>query len=70
MPTEGEVKGVDLHCIAYKTIFKEISDMANNEMFASSGLEMGRDMGIPGLQPESNNDGKPCIMALMIKRTS
>ncbi|MCX9015361.1 MAG: TIGR04083 family peptide-modifying radical SAM enzyme [Candidatus Methanoperedens sp.] len=69
-PTEGEVKGVDPHCTAYKKIFDEITDRANNEMFGGSGMEMGMGMGMPGLHSDPEKSAKPGIMALMMKRTS
>lgn len=40
-PTNGEIKGVDPHCPAYKRIFDEIADRFNKEMMGSFGLEMG-----------------------------
>lgn len=64
VPSNGEVMGVDPHCIAYKRIFDEISDRLNKEMLASFG------MGMPGqqLQPAANT--KPGIMSLMRKIAS
>jgi uncharacterized protein len=65
-PTEGEIRGVDPHCIAYKRIFNEINDRFNKELFGSSGME------IFGLGPKSANtmNVKPGIMALMRKIAS
>ncbi len=55
VPTQGEIKGVDPHCKAYKMIFKEITDRFNKElsgeMFAFS--------------PESNTSS---IMSIMLKQ--
>jgi len=39
--TEGEIKGVDPHCLAYKRIFDEIADRFNQEMMGSFSLERG-----------------------------
>ncbi|GFO96866.1 arylsulfatase [groundwater metagenome] len=61
-PTEGEVKGVDPHCAAYKRIFKEITERWEKEFFGGSGgMEM---FGLPS-GPEM--DGKAGIMSLMNK---
>lgn len=57
--TDGEIKGVDPYCTAYKMIFKEITDRFNRELFGSSGMEMF------GPQSGSMRDGKPGIMSLM-----
>ena len=59
-PYDGEIKGVDPHCIAYKRIFKEINDRLNSELFGGSCMETGC-----GLPPPM--DAKPGIMALMQK---
>lgn len=59
-PTDGEIKGVDPHCIAYKKIFDEITDRLNTEMFESPPMEMPG-FGMPS-QPQ-----KPGVMALMHK---
>jgi uncharacterized protein len=56
-PTEGEIRGVDPHCTAYKMIFKEITDRINNELFGGAGM--------PGLPQEPN--AKAGIMSLMLK---
>jgi len=61
VPTGGKIEGVDPHCKAYKRIFKEITDRANNEMFGSSDMMMPFQ-----LQPGMNS--KPGIMSLMLKR--
>ncbi len=62
-PTEGEVKGVDPHCPAYKRIFKEITERWDKELFGGSGgVEM---FGLPSV-PQST--GKAGITALMTKR--
>ena len=58
-PTNGEVRGVDPHCTAYKRIFDEITDRLNSEMFGSA------DMGMGGFGPRSRRKGKPGIMAIL-----
>ena len=58
-PTEGEIRGVDPHCTAYKRIFDEISDRFNKEMMGSMGLE--------AMGPESGKGSRPGIMSLMQK---
>ena len=41
VPTNGEIKGVDPHCAAYKMIFDEITNRVNEEMFGgSSGMDI------------------------------
>jgi uncharacterized protein len=60
-PTDGEIKGVDPHCTAYKMIFKEITDRVNSELFGGPGLEMSP------FPSEPKNDRKPGIMSLMLK---
>jgi len=62
-PTEGEVRGVDPHCVAYRRIFDEISDRLNREMFDTSPLEAGP-FGI-----KQRKDAPPGIMTLMRKIT-
>ncbi len=47
-PNNGEIKGVDPHCIAYQRIFDEISDRFNKEMMGSFGMGMGMGMGMTG----------------------
>ena len=59
-PYDGEIKGVDPHCIAYKRIFKEINDRLNSELFGGSCMETG--CSLPPIM-----DAKPGIMALMRK---
>lgn len=60
-PADGEVKGVDPHCPAYKRIFKEITERWEKEFFGGSG---GTEMfGVP-----SEPGGKTGIMSLMLKR--
>ncbi len=60
-PTEGEIKGVDPHCVAYKRIFDEIGDRFNKEMMGSFGMGMT----CSPSQPAANS--KPGIMSLMQK---
>ncbi len=63
VPTDGEVKGVDPHCPAYKMIFDEIADRFNEEMVASFGLEMST-------SPKSTDSMRPAIMPLIQKLAS
>ncbi len=60
-PTNGEIKGVDPHCIAYQRIFDEIAERFNQEMMGSLGLGMID----PGSQ--KGNNSRPGIMSLMQK---
>lgn len=57
--SDGKIDGVDPHCGAYKTIFKEITNRATKEMLGSASLGLNA----------SNQDkkSKPGVMALMIK---
>ncbi|HII02360.1 TPA: TIGR04083 family peptide-modifying radical SAM enzyme [Methanosarcinaceae archaeon] len=61
-PGDGEIKGVDPHCISYQMIFNEITERVNNEMFGGSGMEMG------GLFQDPMKPSKPGIMSLMLKK--
>ncbi|NJD51514.1 MAG: TIGR04083 family peptide-modifying radical SAM enzyme [Candidatus Methanoperedens sp.] len=63
-PYNGEIKGVDPHCIAYKRIFKEIKDRWENEFFGFSAPDMPM-FGLPG---EPKKTAKHGIMPLMMKR--
>jgi len=63
-PTNGEIKGVDPHCLAYKRIFDEIGDRFNKEMMGSFGL------GTMGSQPGAGTGSRPGIMSLMQKMIS
>ena len=63
-PTEGEIKGVDPHCVAYKRIFDEIGDRFNKEMMGSFG------MGMTGSQPSAGGSSRPGIMSLMQRMIS
>lgn len=63
-PHNGEIKGVDPHCIAYKRIFKEIKDRWENEFFGSPDMPM---FGLPG-EPKPKKTAKHGIMPLMMKR--
>lgn len=65
-PSDGEIRGVDPHCQAYKRIFDEISDRFNQEMMGSMGLEMGLAVGKP--KPEKSI--RPAIMPLVRKLAS
>ncbi len=61
VPTNGEIKGVDPHCIAYKIIFDEINNRVNEEMFGSSGM-------MNMFQPQSMEPSRSGIMSLMLKK--
>lgn len=63
-PTNGEIKGVDPHCVAYRRIFDEIGDRFNKEMMGSFGL------GMMGSQPGAEAGSRPGIMSLMQKMIS
>ena len=63
-PTNGEIKGVDPHCIAYQRIFDEIADRFNQEMMGSLGLEMGLYAG------PAKPTTRPAIMPLVRKLAS
>ncbi len=65
-PSDGEIKGVDPHCQAYKRIFDEISDRFNQEMMGSMGLEMGLPVG----GPKQEKSIRPAIMPLVRKLAS
>jgi uncharacterized protein len=60
VPTGGKIQGVDPHCKAYKMVFKEITDRANEEMFGSFGMDT--------FQPGQRRSARPGIMALINKR--
>ena len=62
-PTEGEIVGVDPHCLAYKKIFNEIADRFSQEMMGSFGLEMS-------VSSEPTKGEKPAIMPLIRKLAS
>jgi uncharacterized protein len=55
LPETGMIEGVDPHCMAYKTIFKEISKRATKEMMSNI---------MPSDSEKGNKNG---IMSLMIK---
>lgn len=61
-PTNGEIKGVDPHCVAYKRIFDEINDRFNQELLGNmSGL------GLIGPTSGYGANSKPGIITLMKK---
>jgi uncharacterized protein len=60
-PTEGQIRGVDPHCVAYKRIFDEITDRFNREMMGLAGLEVS--------SPQSGAS-KQGMMSLMRKIVS
>lgn len=62
-PTDGEIRGVDPHCVAYKRIFEEIGDRFNQEMMGSMGLELGESA---ASGPVGGSAGmRPAIMPLV-----
>ena len=65
-PTDGEIRGVDPHCLAYKRIFDEIAERFNQEMMGSLGLEMG--LSEKPARPAEGN--RPAIMPLVRKLAS
>ncbi len=65
-PTNGEIKGVDPHCIAYQRIFDEIADRFNQEMMGSLGLEMG----LSAKPATPAKPTRPAIMPLVRKLAS
>jgi len=68
-PADGEIKGVDPHCTAYKMIFKEITDRFTRELSESPDMCMSgmAGMPMPSFQPGQENGSKPGILALMFK---
>jgi uncharacterized protein len=60
VPTDGEIKAVDPHCVAYKMIFDEITSRVNQEMFGAGGMDM--------FMPQTMNPSRPSIMSLMLKK--
>ena len=62
-PTDGEIKAVDPHCLAYKRIFNEIADRFNQEMMGSFGLEADA-------SAEPAKGVRPAIMPLIRKLAS
>jgi uncharacterized protein len=65
-PTNGEIKGVDPHCLAYKRIFDEIAERFNQEMMGSMGLEMG----LSAKPASQSKENRPAIMPLVRKLAS
>src|SRR5665648_610163 len=63
-PTEGEIKGVDPHCIAYKRIFDEITARLNKELFGGIEMEMASILAKPG------EGKKPGIMAILSNKST
>jgi len=60
-PNKGRIRGVDPHCTAYKTIFKEITNRANKEFLGSS-------MGMGTSASQSKKKAKVGVMSIMLKR--
>lgn len=63
--SDGEIEGVDPHCLAYRRIFEEIADRFDQEMMGS--LDM--DMGLP-VRPKAEKGIRPAIMPLVRKLAS
>ncbi len=64
VPTDGKIKAVDPHCVAYKRIFDEIKERQNKDLLAgTSGLE-GAMIGFDPMRMAA----KPGVMAIMLKR--
>ena len=63
--SDGEIEGVDPHCLAYRRIFEEIADRFDHEIMSS--LDM--DMGLP-VRPKAVKVIKPAIMPLVRKLAS
>jgi len=61
VPTDGEIKGVDPHCTAYKMIFDEINKRVNEEMFGGSDMDNI-------FMPQTMKPSKSGIMSLMLKK--
>lgn len=61
VPTGGEIRGVDPHCIAYARIFREISERLNEEMSGMSFLDR------PSVLQSSGKRGRSGVMALIHK---
>ncbi|HUU76672.1 MAG TPA: TIGR04083 family peptide-modifying radical SAM enzyme [Methanoregulaceae archaeon] len=61
VPHDGEIKGVDPHCAAYRMIFDEISNRLNKEMVESPF------MGMTGFHAKPGQNARPGIMSLMHK---
>ena len=62
VPTGGEIRGVDPHCVAYKRIFDEMNNRLNKEMFESDELDTNAFSPF-GVRP--NRTTKAGIMTLM-----
>ena len=60
-PTEGQIRGVDPHCVAYRRIFDEITNRFNREMMGLAGLELS------GPQSGAVAQGRPGMISLMRK---
>jgi uncharacterized protein len=63
--SDGEIEGVDPHCLAYRRIFEEIADRFDQEMMGS----LDTDMGLP-VRPKAEGGGRPAIMPLVRKLAS
>ena len=63
-PSNGEITGVDPHCVAYTRIFDEINERLNSEMFESGDIMPAFSSG------NKKRSRKPGIMSLMHKIAS
>jgi uncharacterized protein len=63
--SDGEITGVDPHCLAYKRIFEEIADRFNLELMGSLDMEIG----LPA-RPKAEKGIRPAIMPLVRKLAS
>jgi uncharacterized protein len=61
-PSDGEIKGVDPYCIAYKRIYDEIKERFNKEMSNIPAT------GMPMFQQGPSSGSKPSIMSIMLKK--
>jgi uncharacterized protein len=64
-PSDGEIMGVDPHCLAYKRIFEEIADRFNQEMMGTLDMDTGL-----SAKPKAEKGKKPAIMPLVRKLAS
>ncbi|WAC05527.1 MAG: TIGR04083 family peptide-modifying radical SAM enzyme [Methanoregula sp.] len=62
-PTDGIIKGVDPHCVAYRRIFDEIAARLDREMSESSMMDMA-------FSSRTKKGKKPGVAALMHKMVS
>ncbi len=58
-PTDGEIRGLDPHCVAYRRIFDEITDRLNNELYDSTDIDTG------GFRSRARRRTRPGIMSIL-----